>query len=87
MAAPAAAKGGLSFVILRRTRMGSLKVMESFPLTEAGWAHVWQSLATHNPAAVPQVLAKLNAREADTARLRGPALDASALARNVHRVC
>ena len=73
------ANGGLSFAILRRTGMGSLKVMESFPLTEAGWAHAWQSLATHNPAAVPQVLVKLKAREADTAKLRGPALDASKL--------
>jgi hypothetical protein len=73
------AKGGLSFVILRRTGLGGLKVVESFPLTEDGWAHAWQSLVTHNPAAVPQVLAKLKAREADTARLRGPALDASKL--------
>jgi hypothetical protein len=42
------AKGGLSFVILRRTGLGGLKVVESFPLTEDGWAHAWQSLATHN---------------------------------------
>lgn len=73
------AKGGLSFAILRRTGLGGLKVVEGFPLTEDGWAHAWQSLATHNPAAVPQVLAKLRAREADATRLRGPALGASEL--------
>jgi hypothetical protein len=73
------AKGGLSFVILRRTGLGSLKVMESFPLTADGWAHAWQSLVTHNPAAAPQVRAVLKAREADTARMRGPALAASEL--------
>ena len=63
------AKGGLSFVILRRTGLGGLKVVESFPLTEDGWTHAWHSLATHNPAAVPQVLVKLKAREADAAKL------------------
>jgi len=73
------AKGGPSFVILRRTGLGGLKVVESFPLTEDGWAHAWQSLVTHNPAAVPQVLAKLKAREADAAKLRGSALDARQL--------
>src|SRR5262249_4114868 len=73
------AQGGLSFVILRRTGLGGLKVVESFPLTEDGWAHAWQSLVTHNPAAVPQVLARLEAREADAARLRGPALHTSEL--------
>jgi Short C-terminal domain len=73
------AKGGPSFVVLRRTGLGSLKVMESFPLTEDGWAYAWQSLVTHNPAAAPQILAVLKARQADTARLRGPVLDASEL--------
>jgi hypothetical protein len=47
------AKGGLSFVILRRTGLGGLKVVESFPLTEDGWAHAWQSLATHNTVGHP----------------------------------
>jgi hypothetical protein len=73
------AKGGASFVILRRTGLGSLKVSESFPLTEDGWALAWQSLVTQNPAAAPYVLARLQAREADTAKLRGPVLDASEL--------
>ena len=73
------AKGGPSFVILRRTGLGSLKVVESFPLTQDGWAHAWQSLVTQNPAAAPKVLATLKAREADAARLRGPVLEHSEL--------
>ena len=32
------AKGGPAFVIVRRTGLGSLKVVDSFPLTEDGWA-------------------------------------------------
>ncbi len=72
-------KGGPSFVILRRTGLGGLKVTESFPLTEDGWARAWQSLVTQNPAAAPGVLATLKAREADAARLRTPALDSSEL--------
>ena len=69
------AKGGPAFVILRRTGLGSLKVVESFPLNEDGWASAWRSLVTCNPAAVPQVLATLKAREAEAARLRTPVLD------------
>ena len=44
--------------------------MDRFPLTEDGWARAWQSLARQNPAAVPQILARLGAREAEMARLR-----------------
>jgi hypothetical protein len=68
-------KGGPAFVIMRRTGLGSLKVVESFPLTEDGWASAWQSLVTRNPVAAAQVLATLKAREADAARLRTPVLD------------
>jgi hypothetical protein len=50
------AKGGPGFVILRRTGLGGLKVVERFPLTEHGWARAWQSLVTKNPAVAPQVL-------------------------------
>ena len=63
------AKGGPVFVMLRRSGLGSLKVTGSFPLTEDGWARAWQSLVTQNPAAAPQVLAALQVREADAARL------------------
>ena len=66
------AKGGPAFVIIRRRGLGSLKVVESFPLTENGWASAWQSLVTQNPAAAPKVLAALRARDADAVRLSSP---------------
>lgn len=74
------AKGGPAFVIVRRTALGSLKVVESFPLTEDGWARAWQSLVRQNPAAVPQILATLRAREADAARLRAQDADSREVA-------
>jgi hypothetical protein len=56
-------------VIVRRTAfLDSLKVVETFPLTEDGWARAWQSLARQNPDAIPRILAKLEAREAAGAR-------------------
>jgi Short C-terminal domain len=63
------ANGGPAFVIIRRSGLGSLKVVENFPLTEDGWASAWQSLVTQNPGAAPKVLERLKAREADAARL------------------
>jgi hypothetical protein len=74
------AKGGPAFVIVRRTALGSLKVVESFPLAEDGWARAWQSLVRQNPAAVPQLLATLWAREADAARLRAQDADSREVA-------
>ena len=68
------AKGGPAFVIIRRRGLGSLKVVESFPLTENGWASAGQSLVTQNPAAAPKVLAALRARDADAVRLSPPRL-------------
>lgn len=53
------AKGGPAFVVIRRTGLGSLKVVDSFPLTQDGWARAWHALARQNPAAVPQILARL----------------------------
>jgi Caspase domain len=61
-------KGGPAYVIIRRGALGMLKVVETFPLTEDGWASAWQALLSRNPAAVPQVLAILRAREKDTRR-------------------
>ena len=57
-------KGGPAFMIIRRSTLGSLKAVKTFPLTEAGWASAWQSLIQQNPAAVPKALATLRARKA-----------------------
>jgi hypothetical protein len=76
-------KGGPAFVILRRSGWGTLKVMESFPLAEQGWASAWQSLTAQNPAAAANLLAALRAREADRAKPSSnelSALDARSLA-------
>jgi hypothetical protein len=73
-------KGGPVFAILRRTGLGSLKVVESFPLTEGGWAAAWQSLVRQSPAAVLRVSGVLEAREAAAVRTRaGHELDARTL--------
>jgi Short C-terminal domain len=71
------AKGGPAFVIIRRTGLGSLKAVEAFPLTEDGWARAWQSLMRQNPAAMPQVLAALQGREDDAARLSAREADSA----------
>jgi hypothetical protein len=82
---------GPAFAILRRRPIrGTFKVVETFPLAEDGWAMVWQSLVKQNPAAVPEVLATLAAREvapsglgrnahpANNLDVRAPAADDSA---------
>ena len=72
-------KGASAFVILRRTGLGSLKVVESFPVTEDGWAAAWRFLASRNPAAVPQVLARLDGRNASAATASASVTDARQL--------
>lgn len=42
-------KGGPSFVLTSRTRMGSLRVTDQFALTPDGWAAAWQVLAAASP--------------------------------------
>jgi hypothetical protein len=42
-------RDGQAFVIIRRTLYGQHKVIESFPLTEGGWASAWRSLAACSP--------------------------------------
>ena len=43
------AKGGPAFVV-RRSGLGSLKVVESFPLTEDGWAGAGSLSFQRNPS-------------------------------------
>jgi len=58
-----------AFVIIGRGRMGGHKILDSFPLTEEGWASAWESLALADPAAAQKALA---AREAAAAGLEAP---------------
>jgi hypothetical protein len=44
-------RGGPVFVLLGRGAVGLPKVLERFPLTEAGWATAWHALAQQDPDA------------------------------------
>jgi hypothetical protein len=46
---PPSEQGGPSFVVARRTRMGTLKVTDRFPVSAGGWAAAWQALAAVSP--------------------------------------
>jgi hypothetical protein len=62
-------KGGPVFALISRNLVGSYKLRETFPLTEAGWAQAWDVLARLSPeraAGARQVLAERAA--ADRAR-------------------
>jgi hypothetical protein len=69
------AKGGPVFALMRRTGLGTLKVVDTFPLNDDGWASAWQSLVRQDPAAAPQVLARLQARQAEAERRRAREAD------------
>jgi hypothetical protein len=64
------AKGGPAFITIRRSGLGWLKAVETFPATEQGWAGAWQSLLSQHPGAAAHVVTALQAREAELARLR-----------------
>ncbi|HYK69894.1 MAG TPA: SHOCT domain-containing protein [Streptosporangiaceae bacterium] len=58
-------RSGPSFVVTRRRPLGSIKVLERFPLSEQGWADAWRALSRLNQdaaAAVEVKLAELAAR-------------------------
>jgi len=60
-------KGGPAFLTIRRSGLGGLKAVETFPATQEGWANAWQSLIEKHPGAAAQVLAALQARDAELA--------------------
>ena len=62
-------KGGPVFALISRNLVGTYKIQQTFPLTEAGWAEAWDVLARLSPdraAEARQVLAERAA--ADRAR-------------------
>jgi len=56
-------KGGPSFVVTRLGPLDSIKVKETFPLTEQGWAAAWRALAGADPGAAQAVAATLARRD------------------------
>lgn len=55
--------GGPVFVTLGRGALGAQKVIERFPLTEAGWEMAWDALARLDPAAAARTRQELVNRE------------------------
>lgn len=80
-----AKNGGPSFVTVRRTALGGLKVVERYPLTAEGWARAWLALVTLDSAAAETALPALARRlaeraEADSGFAERKVLDARSLA-------
>jgi len=72
---------GPCFVVARLTRLDSIKVVERFPFTDAGWARAWRALVKLDKAgasAAAEVLARREAR--DLARARLAQLDTDSIA-------
>lgn len=55
-------KGGSGFVIIGRGALGGYKIIERFPLTDAGWQTAWEALVLADPAAAQRVTDALAAR-------------------------
>src|SRR5712691_7231598 len=73
-------KAGASFVVVRLSRLGRIKVIEPFPLTEQGWAAAWRALSGLDADAEAAVAATLAKREAGRrAATAWVALDAESL--------
>jgi Short C-terminal domain len=74
-------KGGPGFVTLRRNALGNLKIVERYPLTDAGWAQAWRAFVELDPLTAQQVLDVLARRaQADTGHAERARLEASSLA-------
>lgn len=66
------AKGGRTFVVIRRSILGSLKVLERFPLTDEGWAEAWQALVQLSPDAAEKIRVRLAERSSEDRNLQRP---------------
>lgn len=64
-------KGGPVFAIITRTRIGSLKAQERFPLTEQGWASAWQALASLSPGNAVRAATVIQDRRAESSFHQG----------------
>jgi hypothetical protein len=56
-------KGGPSYVTLRRSALGTFKIVERYPLTGEGWAQAWLAFAKLDSAAAEKVLPVLAHRK------------------------
>jgi hypothetical protein len=58
-------KGGPAFAVITRSRLGSLKTAQRFPMTEEGWAGAWRALASLSPHNAARAAAAIQARRAE----------------------
>ena len=73
-------RGGPSFVTLRRNAFGTLKIVQRYPLTDAGWADAWRALIKLDPDSAEKVRTVLDRRAAaERAVLELSRLDANSL--------
>lgn len=76
------ARGGPCFATLRRSAMGSYKVLERFPLTWEGWARAWDALVDLDRGSAEKARARLKERgQGDTGPAKVAELDARTLVR------
>jgi hypothetical protein len=74
-------KGGPSYVTVRRSPMGGLKVVERYPLTDDGWARAWLAFVGLDPGTAAKVVSVLaGRREAETGFVERKRLDGRTLA-------
>ena len=74
-------KGGPSYVTVRRSALGALKIVARFPLTDAGWAQAWRALVKLDSATAKAVLPVLAHRAESASGLEErKKLDARSLA-------
>jgi Short C-terminal domain len=57
-------KPGPSFVVTRNSRLGAIRIVERFPLTEQGWTGAWRTLSGRDARAAVALAAQLAKREA-----------------------
>lgn len=73
-------KGGPGFVIVRRSALGTFKLVQRYPLTSEGWAQAWQALVDVDPDMAGKILPVLAWRaEEDSNFAERRALDARSL--------
>jgi hypothetical protein len=74
-------KAGPTFVVIKVGALDTAKVIERFPLTEAGWHQAWQALLSRDPGGAAAAAATLAARaDHNRARVQLAQLDADSVA-------
>lgn len=74
-------KGGPGYVTVRRSALGTFKIVDRYPLTDEGWAQAWMAFVKLEPAMAERARAVLAQRaEADSGFKERKQLNARSLA-------